>query len=248
MDTVSLSPPAKLTSSAVGTGECGPPAGSLVDGRIEKSGGSSAADRDARSAVAVGAAAGLRRRRGGRQRPDRGAGPPGARGDALLCAGFGLDRDRHDAARRPHPDEIERSLYEVDHVARAFEEIDLAPAEIASTSSTTTAASPRWRWPTASTRPSCTRCTGSSRPDRGLLRPPRAQGGAGRHQPGAAGIGAARIGPVRGDPQPDRRVGLAAAGAQGRLSALDRQDDTGEGPHRAIAAARAGMCRWCSPA
>jgi len=26
----------------------------------------------------------------------------------------------------PHPDEIERSLYEVDHVARAFEEIDLA--------------------------------------------------------------------------------------------------------------------------
>jgi glycosyltransferase involved in cell wall biosynthesis len=29
----------------------------------------------------------------------------------------------------PHPDEIERSLYEVDHVARAFEEIDEAPAE-----------------------------------------------------------------------------------------------------------------------
>ena len=28
-----------------------------------------------------------------------------------------------------HPDEIERSLYEVDHVARAFEEIDDAPAE-----------------------------------------------------------------------------------------------------------------------
>jgi glycosyltransferase involved in cell wall biosynthesis len=29
----------------------------------------------------------------------------------------------------PHPDEIERSLYEVDHVARAFEEIDDAPPE-----------------------------------------------------------------------------------------------------------------------
>src|SRR5579862_7154292 len=29
----------------------------------------------------------------------------------------------------PHPDEIERSLYEVDHVARAFEAIDDAPAE-----------------------------------------------------------------------------------------------------------------------
>ena len=29
----------------------------------------------------------------------------------------------------PHPDEIERSLYEVDHVARAFEEIDEAPAD-----------------------------------------------------------------------------------------------------------------------
>ena len=28
-----------------------------------------------------------------------------------------------------HPDEIERSLYEVDHVARAFEEIDLAPGD-----------------------------------------------------------------------------------------------------------------------
>ena len=28
----------------------------------------------------------------------------------------------------PHPDEIERSLYEVDHVARAFEAIDLAVA------------------------------------------------------------------------------------------------------------------------
>ena len=30
----------------------------------------------------------------------------------------------------PHPDEIERSLYEVDHVARAFEEIDDAPPEL----------------------------------------------------------------------------------------------------------------------
>ncbi len=28
-----------------------------------------------------------------------------------------------------HPDEIERSLYEVDHVARAFQEIDLAPGD-----------------------------------------------------------------------------------------------------------------------
>ena len=29
----------------------------------------------------------------------------------------------------PHPDEIERSLYEVDHVARAFEKIDFAAGD-----------------------------------------------------------------------------------------------------------------------
>jgi glycosyltransferase involved in cell wall biosynthesis len=31
---------------------------------------------------------------------------------------------------KPHPDEIERSLYEVDHVARAFAEIDLLAADL----------------------------------------------------------------------------------------------------------------------
>ena len=87
-----------------------------------------AADRDARSAVDLGAAARLRRRRGGGQRADRGAGPPRPRGDAVLRAGLRVERP---GGRRcsdsPHPDEIERSLYEVDHVARAFEQIDARP-------------------------------------------------------------------------------------------------------------------------
>ncbi|MHB1467642.1 MAG: glycosyltransferase family 4 protein [Solirubrobacteraceae bacterium] len=46
----------------------------------------------------------------------------------LFCAPGSLSRAKvTPLLDTAHPDEIERSLYEVDHVARAFEEIDLAP-------------------------------------------------------------------------------------------------------------------------
>src|SRR6202020_3228122 len=41
---------------------------------------------------------------------------PGSRSDARVVS----------LLEEAHPEEIERSLYEVDHVARAFQEIDLA--------------------------------------------------------------------------------------------------------------------------
>ena len=129
-----------------------------------------------------------------------------------------------------HPEEIERSLYEVDHVARAFEEIDLAAYDGASTWFTITAASPRSPWPTASRRRSCIPCTGSSPP---APRPSTPATATRRRSSASAGRSSRprrRAGPGGRDPEPHRRAGLAAARAQGRLPAVDRQDDGREGP------------------
>ena len=141
----------------------------------------------------------------------------------------------------PHPDEIERSLYEADHVARVFERIDQLPAIVPSTSCTTTAASLLSRWPTASTRRSCIPCTGSSPGDGRVLRPPRPSGARG-DQPGTARNGARALAEWR-DPEPDRHAGLAVARAQGRLRAVDRQDDGREGPAPRDRSGRAQACR-----
>ena len=57
----------------------------------------------------------------------RGACPAREFGHAVLRPGLGVERACCDfLLEESHPDEIERSLYEVDHVARAFEEIDIA--------------------------------------------------------------------------------------------------------------------------
>ena len=65
---------------------------------------------------------------------------------------------------------------------------------------------------------------------RGVLRPPRVTR---RRSSGSAGAQLAsappELGPCGGDPEPDRPAALAAARAQGRLPALDRPDDAGEG-------------------
>ena len=200
-----------------------------------------AAHRNARSALAVGATVGLRRRRDGRQRADRGAGPPRTRGDAVLCAGLGIDRDGHDVARRrpTRTRSSARSTRSTTSLGRSRRSTMLRRSS-GSTSSTTTAASPRWRWRTASTRPSCTPCRPVHRVDGCVLRPSRAQGGARRRQPRATRIGAARTAVAwRWIPNP---IDVSAWPLQ------ERKDDyvlwigrmtPEKGPHRAIAAAQA---------
>ena len=149
----------------------------------------------------------------------------------LFCAPGSVSRaDVVTLLDESHPDEIERSLYEVDHVAQAFDEIDLAAVTIRfdvvhdHCGFTALAMADRIDTPLVHTLHG--QFTAGHR---GLLRPPRPQGGARRHQPRAARVGAARVGADRLDPEPDRPAGLAAAGAQGRLPALDREDDRREG-------------------
>ena len=188
----------------------------------------------------------------GRQRAHRGARPARPRRDAVLRA-----RARVSSATvvtlldAPHPDEIERSLYEVDHVARAFDD-DRAgrPLTAASTSSTTTAASPPLAMADRIDTPLVHTLHGQFTPEhRGLLRAPRRTR---RRWWGSA----ARSSRRRRPSWPDRRrsptrstcSGVAAAGAQGRLPAVDRTDDPGEGPaardrRRPRRGCAAGPCR-----
>ncbi len=62
--------------------------------------GATTAGRDARSAVDLGSAAGYGGVESVVERADRGAGPARTRGDAVLRAGLGVERDGRDAARR----------------------------------------------------------------------------------------------------------------------------------------------------
>ena len=107
-----------------------------------------------------------------------------------------------------HPDEIERSLYEVDHVAQAFAAIERdARRGAVSMSCTITVGSRPSAWQTVSPPRSCTRCTDSSR--RPLARSTTrhdVQGDAGGDQPRPARDSAR--GPARrgGDPEPNRRA------------------------------------------
>jgi hypothetical protein len=138
-----------------------------------------------------------------------------------------------------HPDEIERSLYEVDHVGQAFDAIDMN----------------RDRFDIIHDHCGFTALAMASRIDTPIVHtlhgPFTAETAAfyARHGHKAALVGISRaqlssappgLGPIDSIPNPIDPPGVAAAGAQERLPALDRQDDPGEG---AAPRDRSGACR-----
>ncbi len=140
-----------------------------------------------------------------------------------------------------HPDEIERSLYEVDHVARAFEEIDLAASgdrfDVVHDHCGFTALAMADRIDTPLVH---TLHGPVHRRHRGVLRPPRPQGGA-RRASAARSSHRRRPSSARSSSIPNP-IDVPAWPLQ------ERKDDyllwigrmtPEKGPHRAIAAARA---------
>ncbi len=131
-----------------------------------------------------------------------------------------------------HPDEIERSLYEVDHVARAFAAIDrgVAPGMAGfdvvhdHCGFTALAMADRLGTPLVHTLHGQFTLETAAFYERHahkatLVAISRAAACDGAGDPERRG----------GDPQSDRRAALAATGAEGELPVLDRPHDGGEG-------------------
>ena len=138
----------------------------------------------------------------------------------------------------PHPDEIEMAVFEADHVASAFAR-DGRDRPAVRRRCTTTAASPRSRSRTGSTRRCCTRCTGRS--------PSHTSAFYARHAHKAAAVALSRY---QAEQAPEALEVVAVIGnpivvgdfpfradKDDYLLWIGRFDDY-KGPHRAIAVAR----------
>ena len=138
-----------------------------------------------------------------------------------------------------HPNEIERSLYEVDHVARAFQEIDLAPGD--------------GRFDVVHDHCGFTALAMADRLDTPLVHTLHGQFTASTaafyahhaHKAALVGISQAQFASAPAGIDALMRFPTPSICRTGRcestrtIPAVDRQDDCREGPHRAIAAARA---------
>ena len=129
----------------------------------------------------------------------------------------------------PHPDEIQMSLYEADHVASAFARMDEAEAAVRRPARPLRLHRLRVRRPDRHPRdPHAARPV--HRDHVGLLRASRAQGARRRAQPVPGRSGAVPAGGRGRDRQPHRRRRLPLPGGEGRLPALDRPLQRGQGP------------------
>ena len=129
-----------------------------------------------------------------------------------------------------HPDEIERSLYEVDHVGRAFDAIDSSTGHD--------------RFDVVHDHCGFTGLAMANRIDTPLVHTlhgpftPETAAFYARHGHKGTLVGISRaqlssappgLGPIASIPNPIDLSGLAAAGAQGRLPVVGRTDDPGKG-------------------
>ena len=173
--------------------------------------------------------------------------------DVTLFAPPGSDvaRRRRDAARAPHPDEIQKAQFEADHVARAFarDRRRRRARGAVRRRSTTTSATPRSRWPTGVAAPLVHTLHGPF--DRGRAAASTPTHGAKAcivgDLAGAARRRAAGDGRRPRRAQPDRLRRVAVPGGQGGLPALDRADVARQGPaprdRRRARGRRAGRAR-----